>query len=404
MTSEISKSLKVSLEKIKKIKAELEDIIECVELEFKPESIETRIELIMNSAVSSTLEFRNILNQFSMSKRWNLMPIDNVELFKKYKELEASIWTSNELDYVMDRDGYIQLPETEKTLFKNIFRFFSVADGAVSENLAYRFILESKTYEEQVFFISQLANELVHSETYSLIIRTIFSDDKEYKNIVDAVDNIQCIKDKGVFIDKYILNAEVSPALRYFAFVIVERLMFMTLFAGIFYFKKYGMLKNTILANKLIARDETLHAEAGAIQFKRMCSKYGKPDSKVLRGMLDEAIAIENEFSKILIGDETIGELSKLSFENFAKSLANDIIVMTGYAESNIFYKDEKDNLVKNTISYVEGTMLDVKTNFFEGRGSEYNRFDPTKAVEKFLNPLAEKKADIIADNSEIDF
>jgi hypothetical protein len=48
--------------------------------------------------------------------------------------------------------------------------------------------------------------------------------------------------------------------------------------------------------------------------------------------------------------------------------------------------------------------MLDVKTNFFEGRGSEYNRFDPTKAVEKFLNPLVEKKADIIADNSEIDF
>jgi ribonucleotide reductase beta subunit family protein with ferritin-like domain len=404
MSSEIVKSLKVSLEKIKKIKAELEDIIECVELEFKPESIETRIELIMNSAVSSTLDFRNVLNQFSMSKRWNLMPIDNVELFKKYKELEASIWTSNELDYVMDRDGYIQLPETEKTLFKNIFRFFSVADGAVSENLAYRFILESKTYEEQVFFISQLANELVHSETYSLIIRTIFSDDKEYKNIVDAVDNIQCIKDKGVFIDKYILNAEVSPTIRYFAFVIVERLMFMTLFAGIFYFKKYGMLKNTILANKLIARDETLHAEAGAIQFKRMCAKYGKPDASVLRGMLDEAIKIENEFSKILIGEETIGELSKTSFENFAKSLANDIIVMTGYSETGIFYKDEKDNLVKNTISYVEGTMLDVKTNFFEGRGSEYNRFDPTKAVEKFLNPLVEKKSDIVADNSEIDF
>ena len=404
MSSEISKSLNISLDKIKKIKAELEDIIECIDANYKAESVEARIERIMNSTVSSTLEFRNILNSFSMSKRWNLMPIDNVELFKKYKELEASIWTSNELDYVMDRDGYLQLPETEKTLFKNIFRFFSVADGAVSENLAYRFILESKTYEEQVFFISQLANELVHSETYSLIIRTIFSDDKEYKNIVDAVDNIQCIKDKGIFIDKYILNSEVSPALRYFAFVIVERLMFMTLFAGIFYFKKYGMLKNTILANKLIARDETLHAEAGAIQFKRMCAKYGKPDAKVLRGMLDEAIAIENEFSKILIGDETIGELSKLSFENFAKSLANDIIVMTGYAESDIFYKDEKDNLVKNTISYVEGTMLDVKTNFFEGRGSEYNRFDPTKAVEKFLNPLAEKKADIIADNSEIDF
>ena len=68
------------------------------------------------------------------------------------------------------------------------------------------------------------------------------------------------------------------------------------------------MLKNTILANKLIARDETLHAEAGAIQFKRMCAKYGKPEPSVLRGMLDEAINIENEFVKILIGDDTIGQ------------------------------------------------------------------------------------------------
>jgi ribonucleotide reductase beta subunit family protein with ferritin-like domain len=340
-----------------------------------------------------------------MAKRWNLMPIENVELFKKYKELEASIWTSNELDYVSDRDAYNQLPENEKRLFKNIFRFFAPSDGAVSQNLAYRFILESKTYEDQAFFIAQLANELVHSETYSLIIRTIFTNEADYKDVMEAIDNIDCIKRKGVFMDKYINDIDVSPPVRYFAFCIVERLMFMVLFSAIFYFKKYGQLKNTILANKLISRDETIHNVAGSIQFKNTCKIYGTPDAKLLRDMLDEAIDIERDFIKEMIGDNEIGELNKHSLEVFAKSLANDIIVICGLQDYNIFYNGEDGKLVKNTITYVEGTWLDTKSNFFESRGSEYNRFDPTKAFEKFMNPgKVEKKIDLVADNNDIDF
>lgn len=363
------------------------------------------LEKCMNKTVNLTLSLRNQINQHSFSKRWNLMPIQNVEMFKKYKELEASVWTSNELDYFADRDAYKELSPVEKRLFKNIFRFFAPSDGAVSENLAYRFILESKTYEEQAFFISQIANELVHSETYSLIIRTIFTDENDYKDVMEAVDNIECIKRKGQFIDKYINDTETSTPIRYFAFCIVERLMFMVLFAVVFYYKKYGQLKNTILANKLIMRDETLHAMAGSIQFKHMCKIYGKPEAKVVKNMLDEALTIESRFIKEILQGETVGELSETSLLDFAKSLANDIIVMCGYQDDNIFYKTDDGKLVKNSISYVEGTWLDNKTNFFENRGTEYNRFDPDVAFKKFLDPNSfDKKVDLVADNDSIDF
>ncbi len=112
--------------------------------------------------------------------RFTLYPIKEEEIWKMYKQAEASFWTAEELDLSQDITHWENvLTDNEKHFIKHTLAFFAASDGIVNENLAVNFLKEVQSPEARCFYGFQIAIENIHSETYSLLIDTYIKDDKE---------------------------------------------------------------------------------------------------------------------------------------------------------------------------------------------------------------------------------
>ncbi len=101
------------------------------------------------------------------SQRFVLFPIKHSEVWKMYKQAEASFWTAEELDLVGDvNDWEKKLNKNERFFISTVLAFFAASDGIVNENLATRFMQEVQIPEARCFYGFQIAIENIHSETY----------------------------------------------------------------------------------------------------------------------------------------------------------------------------------------------------------------------------------------------
>ena len=105
--------------------------------------------------------------------RFVLFPIRQHEIWRYYKQAEASFWTAEEIDLHQDiSDWENQLNEDEKHFVKHVLAFFAASDGIVNENLAENMVREVQYTEAKFFYGFQIMMENIHSETYSLLIDT----------------------------------------------------------------------------------------------------------------------------------------------------------------------------------------------------------------------------------------
>ena len=75
--------------------------------------------------------------------RFVLFPIEHHDLWKFYKQSEASFWTAEEIDLAPDLvDWRTKLNDSERHFIKHVLAFFAASDGIVLENLAQRFCTE----------------------------------------------------------------------------------------------------------------------------------------------------------------------------------------------------------------------------------------------------------------------
>ena len=75
--------------------------------------------------------------------RFVLFPIVHDDIWKFYKQEEASIWTAEEIDLSQDiMDWEEKLNDDERHFIKHVLAFFAASDGIVNENLAENFLSE----------------------------------------------------------------------------------------------------------------------------------------------------------------------------------------------------------------------------------------------------------------------
>jgi ribonucleotide reductase beta subunit family protein with ferritin-like domain len=100
-------------------------------------------------------------------QRFVMFPLKYPEIWKMYKQAEASFWTAEEIDLAPDLvDWEKKLNENEKHFITHVLAFFAASDGIVNENLATRFMHEVQIPEARCFYGFQIAIENIHSETY----------------------------------------------------------------------------------------------------------------------------------------------------------------------------------------------------------------------------------------------
>ncbi len=292
--------------------------------------------------------------------RFTLYPIKEEEIWKMYKQAEASFWTAEELDLSQDITHWENvLTDNEKHFIKHTLAFFAASDGIVNENLAVNFLKEVQSPEARCFYGFQIAIENIHSETYSLLIDTYIKDDKEKDYLFRAIETVPAVKKKADWALKYI--GEGSFAERLVAFAAVEGIFFSGSFCSIFWLKKRGLMPGLSFSNELISRDEGLHCDFACLLYSMLDNKLSKDRVKEI---ITEAVTIEQQFvSKALpvsllgMNAEQMGEYIEFVADRLLVALGNDRIYNTA-----------------NPFPWMDMISVQGKTNFFERRVGEYSK------------------------------
>ena len=294
--------------------------------------------------------------------RFVLFPIEHHDLWKFYKQSEASFWTAEEIDLGQDiSDWENKLNDDEQHFVKHVLAFFAASDGIVNENLAINFVNEVQYTEAKFFYGFQIMMENIHSETYSLLIDTLVKDKEEQHQLFNAIDTIPAIKKKADWALKWI-NSE-SFVDRLLAFAAVEGIFFSGSFCSIFWLKKRGLLPGLTFSNELISRDEGMHCDFACHLYNNHIQNKISP--KRIKEIICGALEIEKEFITDALPCSLIG-MNKALMTEYIEFVANRLLQQLSYKP---LYE-----AATNPFDFMERISLENKDNFFEKKVSDYSR------------------------------
>jgi ribonucleoside-diphosphate reductase beta chain len=302
------------------------------------------------------LDTEPILQQ---SDNFCLFPIKHDDIWSMYMKSVDCFWRTEEIDLSKDlNDWNNKLDDNERYFLKMILAFFASSDGLVNCNLGERFFNEIGLQEAKCFYGFQIAMENIHAQTYGVLIDTYIRDENEKMKCFNAINEYDCIKEKGNWCLKYI-NSEDDFATRLICFSIVEGVFFSGAFCSIFWLKKRGLLQGLCFSNELISRDEALHTEFAVLLYSKLNKKV--PKEKVYT-IFRDAVKIEQQFITEALPCRLVGMNSGLMCD-YIEFVADRLLVQLRY-----------DKLwgTKNPFTWMEMISLEGKTNFFEKSVSDY--------------------------------
>src|SRR5687767_6396316 len=291
--------------------------------------------------------------------RFVLLPIQYDNVWKMYKQAQASFWTAEEIDLSADIKDWENLNDGERHFISHVLAFFAASDGIVNENLAVNFMQEVQIPEARCFYGFQIMMENIHSETYALLIDTYIKDAKEKDHLFHAIETIDAVKKKAEWALRWIEQG--SFAERLVAFAAVEGIFFSGSFCSIFWLKKRGLMPGLTFSNELISRDEGLHCEFACLLYGMLQNKLSKDE---VFGIIGDAVRIEKEFVTDALPVDLIGMNAKL-MQQYIEFVADRLLVALGCS---------KVYNATNPFDFMEMISLQGKTNFFEKRVGEYQK------------------------------
>ncbi|TFK81784.1 putative ribonucleoside-diphosphate reductase small chain B [Polyporus arcularius HHB13444] len=293
--------------------------------------------------------------------RFVLFPIRYTDLWDAYKTAEASFWTAEEICKIhVDVDHWeSRLTADERTFLSTILAFFAASDGIVVENLAQRFCAEVQLAEARCFYGFQIMMENIHSETYSMLLRALVDDESDQARLFSAIETMPAVKAKAEWCLRWIESADANFGTRLVAFAIVEGVFFSSSFAAIFWIRSRGLMPALTQSNELISRDEGMHTSFACLLYSHLVER---PEDHLVRQMVREAVGLEHDFFASALPRPLFGMNVDL-MKDYVEYVGD--FLLQGLGLEPIFEKP-------NPFPFMETTVVDGRTNFFERRVSEY--------------------------------
>ncbi|CAL9691525.1 unnamed protein product [Knipowitschia caucasica] len=295
-------------------------------------------------------------------RRFVIFPIHYTDMWRMYKQAQASFWTVEEVDLSKDLAHWERLKTDEKHFISHILAFFAASDGIVNENLVQRFCQEVQVPEARSFYSVQILMETVHSEMYSELINTYIRDLKERDHLFNAIQTMPCVKRKADWALQWINDRKSSFGERIVAFAAVEGIFFSGSFAAIYWLKKRGLMPGLTYSNELISRDEGLHCNFACLLFSYLVKK---PSEDRVKDIITKAVSIEQEFLTEALPVDLIG-INCFLMKQYIEFVADRLFADLGL---------DKVYNAENPFDFMESISLEGKTNFFEKRVAEYQKF-----------------------------
>ena len=295
-------------------------------------------------------------------ERYILFPIQHEDMWQAYKKAQALDWRAEEIDFSQDTNDWIQkINDQEKHFIEYTLAFFAASDGVVNENLMERFANEVTPLEAKFFYGFQIAIENVHSETYSLMIDTFVKDPVKKNKLFNAIENMDCVKQKAQWAIKWTNDKISNFATRLIAFAIVEGIFFSGSFCSLFWLKKRGLMPGLTFSNELISRDEGMHTDFAVLLYSKIKNRVSV--SRV-HEIFKDAVSIEKNFVIDSLPCSLIGMNATLMSE-YIEFVADRLLTQLKYP---------KIWNTNNPFPFMENSALKGKTNFFEKRVGEYQK------------------------------
>jgi len=309
-------------------------------------------------------------------RRFVMFPIQYPDIWKMYKQAEASFWTVEEVDLEEDViDWEEKLKPQEKYFISHVLAFFAASDGIVNENLVECFSQEVQLPEARSFYGFQIAMENIHSEMYSLLIETLIRDSIEKDNLFNAIETMPSIQKKAVWALRWINKDNATFGERIIGFAAVEGIFFSGSFAAIFWLKKRNLMPGLTFSNELISRDEGLHCDFACLMFKHL---KNKPSEEKVKSIIVDAVKIEQEFLTVSLPCDLLG-MNKELMKTYIFFVADRLIEALGF--SKIWN-------VQNPFDFMENISLARKANFFESRVSDYQKGRVMESINEMTKEL----------------
>ncbi|XP_057312695.1 ribonucleoside-diphosphate reductase subunit M2 B-like [Hydractinia symbiolongicarpus] len=332
------------------------------------------VEIIKQAKPTTTIDVSNNEDEPLLRenpRRFVMFPIQYPDIWKMYKQAEASFWTAEEVDLATDVTHWEEkLKPQERYFISHVLAFFAASDGIVNENLVECFSQEVQLPEARSFYGFQIAIENIHSEMYSLLIETLIKDPVEKDNLFNAIETMPCIQKKAVWALRWINKQRATFAERIIAFAAVEGIFFSGSFAAIFWLKKRGLMPGLTFSNELISRDEGLHCDFACLMFKHL---KNKPSEEKVKSIIADAVKIEQEFLTESLPCDLLG-MNKGLMKQYIYFVADRLIVALGF---------DKIWNVENPFDFMENISLARKANFFESRVSDYQKSGVMESLNK---------------------
>lgn len=305
--------------------------------------------------------------------RFVLFPIQYTEIWNMYKTALKTFWVTEEVDLSQDLvDWSNKLNDNEKHFISHVLAFFAASDGIVNENLVVNFMQDVTIPEARCFYGFQIMMENVHSEMYSLLIDTYIKDKNEKNRMFNAIDTLDCVKQKAEWALKWIDSAP-SFAHRLVAFAAVEGIFFSGSFCSIFWLKNRGLMKGLGKSNEFISRDEGLHCDFACLLYSMLDNKLKKEE---IYAIICNAVEIEKVFVKDALPVSLIGMNADLMCQ-YIEFVADRLLVALNYP---------KVYNVSNPFPFMDAISMEGKANFFEERPTEYKKATEQRAATLVVN------------------
>ncbi|QJX71333.1 ribonucleoside-diphosphate reductase small chain [Faustovirus] len=294
-------------------------------------------------------------------------PISRPGLFEYYKVCRKMFWVPEEIDLSRDAGSFASMDRNEQHFIEYILAFFAQFDGLVNLNLAERFTQEVPILEARYFYQFQIMMENIHAETYSLMLETVVKDTAKRTELLNAIKTKPIIAKMAAWAYKWFSN-DSEFGIRLIGMGAVELIMFVAMFAAIYWVQKQGKLPGLGQANELIARDETQHGLFAVAVYDLLDDK---PPAGIISDVINECVQLSKEF---------IAEALPYRLPEMNVILMNEYIECIADCYLNLLGVPKLYNR-KNPFAFMENINLLNKSLFFERRVSEYQKIGTGRAA-----------------------
>lgn len=309
--------------------------------------------------------------------RHTVLPLRDPEVWALHKKLEACMWPAADVIMTHDRQHWREeLTAGDRAFYTYVLAMFGPADEYVGRNLSFNFLQEIKLLEACAFLKTQALQEVVHSESYSIMIETCL-DGAEKARVQDSVRTMPIIGKMMEWAVKWMDNDQHSLGLRIAAFAVFEGVLFQGQFMAVQLLKERNLMPGFTGYNELISRDEGQHCLFACFLLRHRIRT--RPTKKEVHAIVREAVALFDEFivtaaaeSRTAMGLPTwapcpVQGITEERMQQYVRFVANavcgDMDIEPPYNVANPY--PEGNKLVLNR---------GQKTNFFEYTPTQYMR------------------------------